>query len=308
MNKSSFIFKGADGKDVFTWCWCPPDSIRGVLQIFHGMAEHAERYEDLALYLNNRGFAVYACDQRGHGRTGEMNGSLNHFEGDGFNGIVEDQKLLAGIIRQKYHDVPLFVLGHSFGSFVAQEYIKHHGAGLSGVILSGSCFMKGPDIKAGYIVAVLSLAAGRKKPNKFLNSLSFGSYNKTIDKPASKFSWLSCDENQVARYEADKFCGNVMSTNFYYYFFKGLNRLYNADSARIPKNLPIYILSGDADPVGKYGKGTEKLYDWYNELGISDLQMKLYEGARHEIINEINRDEVFDDIAEWLIDHLQVCR
>lgn len=304
MGRESFTFKGANGQDVFTWCWSTVDKPLGILQIFHGMAEHAERYDDFAGYLNTMGFAVYACDQRGHGRTGEMNSSSCHLDNDGFNGIIEDQNLLSKLIQQKYPGIPIYVLGHSFGSFVAQEYIKRYGSDISGVILSGSCMMNGPEIKAGYTAATMSLIFGRRRPNKILDKLSFGSYNKAIENPASKFSWLSLDENQVKKYEADNFCGNIMSTNFFYYFFKGLTGLYNADNAsKIPKDLPIYIMSGDNDPVGKYGVGVAKLHEWYKTLGIKDLRFKLYQGGRHEMINETNRSEVYQDISSWLKMH-----
>lgn len=304
MDRESITFKGANGQDVFTWCWNTIDKPLGILQIFHGMAEHAERYDDFAGYLNTMGFAVYACDQRGHGRTGEMNKSSCHLDNDGFNGIIEDQKLLSKLIQERNPGIPIYALGHSFGSFVAQEYIKRYGNEISGVILSGSCMMNGPEIKAGYAAAMLSLIFGRRRPNKILDKLSFSSYNKAIENPASKFSWLSRDENQVKKYEADSFCGNIMSTNFYYYFFKGLNRLYDADSAdKIPKDLPIYIMSGDSDPLGKYGVGVAKLHKWYNTLGIIDLQFKLYQGGRHEMINETNRSEVYQDISSWLQTH-----
>lgn len=304
MGRENFTFKGANGGDVFTWCWSTEDKPVGMLQIFHGMAEHAERYDDFAGYMNTKGFAVYACDQRGHGRTGETNKSSCHIDNDGFNGIIEDQKLLSKLIQEKHPGTPLYVLGHSFGSFAAQEYIKHYGDNILGAILSGSCMMKGPDVKAGYIIALLSLVFGRRRSNAFIDKLSFGSYNKAIESPASKFSWLSSDEDQVKKYEADSFCGNVMSTNFYYCFFKGLNRLYDAGNAnKIPKTLPIYIMSGDSDPVGKYGAGVTKLYEWYKMLGIKDLQIKLYKGGRHEIINESNREEVYRDISVWLQKH-----
>ena len=303
VGKESFTFRGANGQEVYTWHWnVPPEVLRGVIQIFHGMAEHAGRYEDFAEHLNARGFAVYACDQRGHGRTGEMNGSLNHLDRDGFNGILEDQRLLAERIGEKHPGIPVFVVAHSFGSFVAQEYIKRYGGDISGLILSGSSMMKGPEVKAGYVLAALSLLMGARRPNVLIDRLSFGSYNKAIRNPAGKFSWLSRDEVQVGKYEADRFCGNVMSTRFYYCFFKGLNRLYRASGLeKIPKNLPVFIISGGDDPVGKYGTGVRKLQEWYQSLGMQDLQVKLYNGGRHEIINETNRSEVFNDISDWLL-------
>lgn len=301
MNRESFLFKGANEQDVFTWYWSVPDKPRGVLQVIHGMAEHAGRYSEFAEYLNEKGFEVYASDLRGHGRTGELNGNLCHLDKDGFNGIVEDQKILSDIIINKRTGIPLFILGHSFGSFVLQEYMKRYGNDISGVILSGSCKMDGPEVKAGMVIAMLSLPFGGRRPNKLIKKLSFGRYNQKIDKPGSEFSWLSRDNVQVRKYDDDCFCGNVMSTSFYYCFFKGLVRLYRGeDAGRINIKLPVAILSGASDPVGKYGKGVKKLYEWYKNNGMADTRLKLYEDARHEIINEINRREVYGDFASWM--------
>ncbi len=308
MSQKSFTFKGANGNEVFSWCWkASGGEPTGILQIFHGMAEHAYRYADLAGYLNSRGFTVYAIDQRGHGRTGEINNDLCHLEDDGFIGIVQDQQLLSQRIRQEYPNVPLFILGHSFGSFIAQEYIKRYAAELSGVILSGSCLMKGAEAKAGLLLAYIMRLFGTRRPNKLLDKLSFGSYSKSMPDPAGRFCWLSRDEEQVRKYEADRFCGSVMSTGFFYWFFKGLNGLYDKEGlGKIPRDLPVCILSGNNDPVGKYGSGTSKLYDLYKDLGISDVRIKLYKDARHEIINEVNRDEVYSDISEWLGQHAEL--
>ncbi|MGE5613348.1 MAG: lysophospholipase [Bacillota bacterium] len=301
MSRESFVFKGANGQDVFTWRWSAPGEPRGVLQVIHGMMEHAGRYSEFAEYLNGRGFEVYACDLRGHGRTGDTNGNLCHLDKDGFNGIVEDQKMLSDLIAGKRPGVPLFILGHSFGSFVLQEYMKRYGNDVSGVILSGSCKMDGPEVRAGLAVAGLSLPFGWRRPNKLISRLSFGGYNKRIEKPESKYSWLSRDCAQVRKYDDDRFCGIIMSTGFYYCFFKGLTGLYRRTGAGgINVKLPVAIMSGTCDPVGKYGKGVKRLYEWYRSIGVQDVLLKLYEGARHEIINETNRQEVYNDIASWM--------
>lgn len=303
MSLENFTFKGADGREVYTWCWNTPDQPLGILQIFHGMAEHARRYANLAQYLNARGFTVVACDLRGHGKTGELNGNSCHMDKEGFYGIVEDQSLLLKKMKEKYPGIPVFVLGHSFGSFLAGEFIKVYGRDISGVILSGSCLMNGVDVKAGYILAKLSLVFGSRRPNKLLDKLSFGSFNKEIRNPTSKFNWLSHDEAQVKIYEEDPFCGNVMSSGFFSCFFKGLIGLYDGMD-KVPKSLPVFFVSGAEDPVGKYGVGVQKLYEEYKKLDVTDLQLKLYPGCRHEIINEIIHSEVYYDISVWLEKHI----
>jgi alpha-beta hydrolase superfamily lysophospholipase len=303
LNSKSFHFTGVNGQDIFTRYWNAPQNPQGILQIYHGMAEHAERYADFACHMNSIGFSVYACDLRGHGKTGELNHNSCDIDKDGFNGIVQDQHVLSKLIGIRNPGVPLFVLGHSFGAFIAQEYIKHYGSEIAGVILSGSCMLEGPAIKLGGCLAAISMPLGKSRRNALLDKLSFGSYNKVISNPVSKFAWISRDDEQVKKYDADSFCGNIMSTNFYYYFFKGLNRL-NRNIGSIPKNLPVYLMSGDNDPVGQYGKGTTKLYEMYRSVGIADLQLKLYPGGRHEMLNETNRQEVYQDIAAWLQKHL----
>lgn len=302
MSQESFTFMGSNGQEIFSWCWRTPQKPQGIVQIFHGMAEHAQRYTEIAQYLNKESFAVYACDMRGHGRTGELSSDSCHMDPDGFCRSIEDQALLMEQIGQEYPGIPLVILGHSFGSFLAQEFIKHYGSRISGVILSGSSLMKGADIRAAYILSRLTMIFGSRKPCRLLNRLSFGGYNKAIKNPSSEFSWLSRDESIVKMYDEDHFCGNVLSNGFYKCFFDGLYRLYDG-MGKIPLDLPIYILSGDEDPVGKYGRGAKKLYEVYSKLGVKDLRIKLYPGARHEIINEINRAEVYQDILQWLTEH-----
>ena len=307
----SFTYEGVNGQEIFACCWSADTKPRCVVQIIHGMAEHSGRYADFAGFLNTKGISVYASDLRGHGLTGEKNGNLCDLDHDGFNWIVEDQARLMKLLREKHTGVPLFILGHSFGSFIAQEFLKRYGNGINGAILSGSGFMKGVDIKLGLAVATVSMLFGSHRPNRLLNFLSFGTYNKRISSPKSAFSWLTRDENHVSAYEEDKYCGNVMSTGFYRCFFKGLNGLYlgkpgTPGKINIPSDLPVAIFAGTDDPVGKYGTGPEKLYGWYRSLGLTDLWIKLYKGGRHEILNEINKAEVYEDISAWIEKHLAV--
>ena len=303
MNRESFTFTGVNGHEEYVYSWNTDTKPRCLVLIIHGMAEYGGRYSDFADFLNKKGISVYASDLRGHGVTGERNGNLCDLDNDGFNGIVEDHAKLIGLLREKHAGVPLFILGHSFGSFIAQEFIRTHGKEISGAVLTGTGFMKGPEILLGQAAAFISMIFGSHRPNKFINSLSFGTYNKRIISPTSKFSWLSRDENIVRSYDNDRYCGNTMSTGFYRCFFKGLNSLYRR-KPDLPASLPIAILSGAEDPVGKYGKGPEKLFGWYRFRGMTDICLKLYEGSRHEILNETNSAEVYDDISGWLDKHI----
>ncbi|HEX2947789.1 MAG TPA: alpha/beta hydrolase [Clostridia bacterium] len=303
MSQESFTFTGVNGQKVFVHSWSADVTPRCILLIIHGMAEHGGRYSDFAGFLNEKGISVYAPDMRGHGETGELNGNLCHLEYGGFNGIVEDHAKLARLLGEKHAGIPLFILGHSFGSFIGQEFIKRYGKEISGAILTGSNFMKDPLFQFGRIVAFLSMAFGSRRPNRLIDFMGFKPYNKRITNPVSKFTWLTRDESIVRSYDNDRYCGIVMSTGFYYCFFKGLNSLYGGKPG-IPAKLPVAIFSGSDDPVGKYGEGPKKLYEWYRSIGLEDLSLKLYEGARHEILNETNKAEVYLDISAWLYKHL----
>ncbi len=295
-------FLGEDGKNINLYIWENVSQVRGIVQVFHGMSEHALRYEHFALYLNNNGFIVYANDHRGHGKTASSINELGVIGKDGFNKIVEDEYALHKIIQEKYPDKPIYVLGHSFGSFVAQDYITHFGEEISGVILSGSAMQKGIDITVGRCLAFIQCKLfDEDKKAHFIDKLSFGSYNKRIPNAKHKFAWLSTDDEKVEKYEQDQLCGGVVSIGFYYYMLKAFKNLYSDDKLnKIPRTLPILILSGEEDPVGYYGERVKRLYELYKYEGLN-AKMKLYPKMRHEILNEKNPTAVYSDILNWLL-------
>jgi len=294
--------KAKDGKELYIYCWDKVEKPKAMVQIFHGMAEHAGRYNEFAEYLNSNGFIVYAADHRGHGKTAGTVEELGYIGENGFNVIIEDNHLISEKMKQEHSELPMFLLGHSFGSFLAQEYILCYGSELKGVVLSGSAAQKGPQVYGGRLISSFErLMFGEKKQSKLLDTLSFGSFNKRFKADGHKFAWLSTDLKEVKKYEEDTFCGAVFSTGFFYYLMKGLRKLYKKERlASIPAELPIYIISGEDDPVGGYGKLVKQLFKVYKEIGIRDVQMKLYPGFRHEILNEVNKNEVYEDILNWL--------
>ncbi|MCL6477112.1 MAG: alpha/beta hydrolase [Peptococcaceae bacterium] len=300
--EGGFYIKGKDGKDVFVYCWDDVDAARAVVQIFHGMAEHAGRYERLARFLNTKGIIVYANDHRGHGRTAGSPDEVGCIGKDGFNNIIEDEFIITGRVKENHPDLPVVVIGHSFGSFIAQDFITRYGGDIAGVIFSGSAMIPEADVKPGIIIASIQKAfLGERKKSNFFHKLSFSNYNKKFADEHKEFAWLSRDQEEVKKYVDDPYCGAVFSIGFYYYFFKGLAKLHKPDKvSKIPKELPVFIISGSEDPVGGYGANVEKLYKMYKDLGMKDLEIKLYPGARHEVFNEINRDEVFNDVANWI--------
>ncbi|BDU49770.1 alpha/beta hydrolase [Haliovirga abyssi] len=297
-----FEIKGIDGNKINVYKWVPKGEVKGVVQIFHGMAEHALRYKKFAIFLNDKGYAVYANDHRGHGNSVDNISELGRIGENGFYGIVEDEKILMEKIKKENLGLPIIILGHSMGSFIAQEYITKYGNEISGVILSGTAMKSGMDLKLALILAKLQMKLfGRYKPAKFISNLSFGSNNKKIQNAKTSNDWLSRDEKEVDKYNKDKYCGTTFPIEFYYEFFKGLSKLYEKEKLnQIPLELPIYIFSGDADPVGNYGKSTKDLYNLYEKLGLKNLEIKLYSGGRHEMLNEKNRMKVYENVYNWI--------
>ncbi|MCP5052694.1 MAG: alpha/beta hydrolase [bacterium] len=302
MKSETFTFKEVTGLDIFVYKWIPDGEIKAIVQIAHGMAEMALRYERFAEKLTAEGFLVYANDHRGHGQTAGEPGKVGDLGDDGFNNMVRNLRQLQEIIVEEYQDLPFFMFGHSMGSFVMQRYICLYGDRMRGVLLSGSNGREGFLLNIGRIISWLeSKIRGRKARSKLMSVLTFGTFNKKFKPNRTLFDWLSRDEKEVDKFIEDPFCGCIMTAGFFYDFMGGMKLKENKkEIAKVPKELPIYIFSGDMDPVGKYGKGVMKLVNTYEELGIKDLQHKLYEGGRHEMLNETNRREVMQDVVDWL--------
>lgn len=298
--KEEYI-RSHDGEEVFVRIWDGVHEPKGIMQIFHGMAEHSERYDEFAKYLNSKGFIVYADDHRGHGNSASRN-IYGYIGENGFYNIVEDEWFITKLIKDRYPNLPIVIFAHSFGSFIGQEYITRYSKDISGVILSGSAKRDGFDIKLGSIVAkIQSKIFDDKKEAKLIDKLSFGSYNKKVQNENTKFDWLSRDREEVDKYINDKHCAFISTINFYNNLFSALNNLYIDDKLqKIRKELPMLIIAGDKDPVGKYGESVKSLYNQYLKLNIDKVEMKLYEEGRHELLNEINKEDVFEDINSWI--------
>lgn len=274
--------------------------------IVHGMVETAIRYRRLAESLTVAGYVVFAHDLRGHGETAGDLEKVGYCGKKGFDTMVEDIRVLLDRIRGEYPDLPVFLLGHSFGSFLAQKYIGLYGDTLDGVILSGTNYKQSPALlAAGRVIAgtaVFFKGARAKAP--LLHSMSFGANIKGVKSPRTQLDWLSRDPAEVDAYIDDPYCGCVCSTGFYRDMLRGLSGLC-ADRAiaNIPKELPVYIFSGTEDPIGQWGQGPPKLADAYKRVGIEDVTLRMYPEGRHEMLNEINRDEVIGNLIEWLDGH-----
>lgn len=298
----SSYFKSHDGKKIFLHKWDEVENPIGVIQIFHGMAEHGARYDDFANFLNNKGYIVYADDHRGHGKTADSIDALGYLGDDGFNNIVEDEYFITKNIKSEYPSLPIFIFAHSFGSFIGQEYINRYSDEVNGVILSGSAKQSGIDFRVGLAVTKLIKKFGdESKKNEFLESIIFGNYNKKEKDNNSKFAWLSGDKNEVKKYEDDEYCGTVFTTNFYRNMFTGFKYLYLKEKTdKINRSLPLFIIAGEMDPVGKYGKSVKKLFNHYKKLNLNNVSIKLYPEGRHELINEVNKFVIYNDIYNWI--------
>ena len=282
-------FESFDKTILQCYLWNDVKNPKGVVQISHGMAEHARRYDAFAQFLNANGYIVYADDHRAHGMTStkqSKKGVYGYHKGDIYNDTVRDEIAITAHLKERF-GLPVVYLGHSYGSMLGQRYIEMKNDSC-GAILCGSACMKGALLGVGCAVANMQYKLlGGEKEGKLLNSLSFGSYNAKFKKDKTEYAWLSRDKEQVRKYIFDEQCGGVMSIAFFKFFFENLEG--------IDKNKPIAIFSGALDPVGGAGKLVEKLYKQYVDLGVKDVSIKLYADARHEILNEICRDEVFAD-------------
>lgn len=277
---------------------------KGVIQIAHGMAEHIERYSDFAHFLVEHGFVVYGNDHRGHGKTIRNSEEYGFFaEENGFEKAVDDVKELSLIIKKEYPDVPIILLGHSMGSFIARRYIQLYDDLLFAVILSGTGGDPGLVGKIGVFLARMEIKKnGKQKPSPFLHKLVFGSYNRSFQPEKTEFDWLSSSEEVVEKYIGDPLCGEVCSAGFFLDLFEGLQLIHKRENVmKTRKDLPIYLFSGDKDPVGgKNGKGVLDVYEKYKEIGMEDVTCKLYQDGRHEMLNEVNKKEVYQDVLQWI--------
>jgi alpha-beta hydrolase superfamily lysophospholipase len=267
------------------------------------MAEHAARYERLARYLANRGLAVYADDHRGHGLSVADEKSWGVLaDTDGFAKMVEDEKEITDRIKETHTNIPVILIGHSMGSFIARCYVTRYGKEIDGLVLSGTGTQRYAELYGGLLIAHLQrFFRGKNYPSKLLDQLAFGNYNRKFAPNRTSFDWLSSENKEVDLYIADPMCGNIFPTGFYIDFFNALLFLKRHRSVEaIPMHLPILFLSGAKDPVGSFGKGVRQIYDQYCKHNIQNLEMLLFPEGRHEMLNERNQEEVMQKLHDWI--------
>ncbi|MCX7655821.1 MAG: alpha/beta hydrolase [Treponemataceae bacterium] len=314
MQESKCYVSMDDGCKIFVRQWKPTGAPKAVLQIVHGMAEHSGRYRELAEFLCNQGIEVWADDHRGHGSTAHAisdpsrGGQLGHCaDRNGFSRVVRDLIIISNRIKEEHPHLPLILLGHSWGSFLVQAYIEERGTLLAGCILSGTRGPGGPLIVLGACLASLVVFfKGKRVFSPLLYALSDGAYNTPFQPARTKFDWLSRDTERVDAYIQDPLCGFPCSAAFYRDLLWGLRAVHTPKAIqKIPTSLPILIFAGASDPVGEMGKSPTRLVDAYKQAGIQDLEFILYPEGRHEMINELNRTEVFHHLLSWINRHLE---
>lgn len=287
--------KGYNDFQLVGYLWDDVDNPKGVVQIIHGMQEHAKRYNDFAKYLNSQGLIVFASDLRGHGQTAIINNlPFGYSDGDIFMEIVKDQIIITDYLSKKFK-LPISIFGHSFGSMISQRYMVENGFKIKNIVICGSTYTNSLQFRAGYHVAKLCrLFKGRKADAKLIEKMSLKNYGKKF----KDGNWLSRDEKNWAKYNADELCGKVFPNNFYWSFFKNARHNYK-NLNNIPYYLPILIISGTDDPVS--GKdGIVKLFFTYGKAK-KKVYLKTFAGARHELLNETNKEEVYKDVANFIL-------
>lgn len=286
--------------------WLPEDGkIKATIQISHGVAEYIERYEAFADFLTQHGYAVFGNDHLGHGQSFKDFSDRGFFaSNDGWKYVVDDMHNLHLEIIKAYSKLPSVLFGHSMGSFLSRTYIIRYPQDFSATILSGTGNPSRPVILAGRTLAELTVKKyGPRYISKLLNEMSMGAYNKGFDAIEGEPAWLSRDKSNVAKYDADPLCGFIPTCSLMRDMMFGLSFITNISNTRkMCKDMPVLFVSGGDDPVGECGKGVKKAYNLFLKSGMKDVYLKLYPDARHEILNETNYLEVYQDLLAWLED------
>ena len=279
-----------------------------ILQISHGMCEYIERYEDFIGFLSTQGILVCGNDHLGHGKSLPEPEGLGYFSSkDGASHLVEDLQSLKVLMNAKYPHLPYFMLGHSMGSFILRKYLSLYGEELDGAIISGTAGPNPMALPGQWINTVMGLVKGDGYRSPFFNRLFFQGFNTPFEKEGLPFAWLSRDSHVVKSYAKDPLCNFTFTLNGFSNLLKLMSEVTKPSwPSSVPKDLPLLLLSGTMDPVGNFGSGVEKTYGLLKSAGASDLTLKLYPDGRHEMLNETNREEVYQDIYKWLNEKILV--
>lgn len=277
---------------------------KAVVVIAHGMAETIVRYHDFAEFLVAGGMVVYGYSHRGHFETAGTVERLGYIGEDGWRKMAADLGTVIEMAKIAYPNVPVYVFGHSMGSYVTRTYLVDNPDKIHGIVLSGTGFPAKLELQAASQIAKFErLLKGKDKPSKLMDKMSFGSFNKSFAPNQTGFDWLSTDLKQVQKYIDDPWCGQIHPASFFEDMARNLVRVLYVEPPKPKKQLPMLVMSGALDPVGQMGKGVKQSADFYKKAGYQ-VDLKLYEKGRHEMLNEVNRQEVFADLLKWFTEHL----
>ncbi|MBQ2022954.1 MAG: alpha/beta hydrolase [Lachnospiraceae bacterium] len=307
MREREFYLPSSDGMHQLRCMeWIPDGTIKAVLQITHGMVEHIERYREFCVWMAERGIVVIGHDHLGHGKTVSNREEFGYFGSkEGMTHVVKDIRRVTVYSKKKYPDQKLILLGHSMGSFLARKYLSVYKDGPDGFILMGTGAPPEALVSAGSLLAgSMRKLKGEMYRSPLLYKLSLGNYNAKFKPVKTPYDWLTRDESLSKDFGEDESCQFIFTTAAYQDFFRLILNVAKEEMAGHARtDAPILIISGDNDPVGDNGKGVRKVYERLHKAGVDRLEMVLYEGARHEILHEINRQEVFEDLYEWIAEN-----
>ena len=301
MNEA-FYFESAGGGTCYARCWKPEGTPKAIVQIIHGISEHVQRYDHFAHYLNSLGYMVVAEDHMGHGKSICEEVPQGYFAG-GWAAAVENCCRLMERTMEEHPGVPYILFGHSMGSFLARSVlIRKPDSGIAAAIICGSAWMPNLVIQGGRLMSGLLMKGDTaKEPSEMLQKVMFSGYDKRIEHPRTSCDWLTRDEAIVDAYMADPLCGFAPTPTLAHAVMNGLLYIQNpANLKRMKKELPVYFIAGGEDPVGGYGAGVCKAVEMFIRSGMKHVSVKMYPGCRHELLNELNKDEVYADVAAWV--------
>ena len=309
MQYKTHTFTASDGEQICYYKWDKDESVplRGVVQIAHGIGEHAARYDVIAQRLVSAGYVVYANDHRAHGKTAAIKRLYGHYDGDDyFEDVVDDMHILRELMHKENPDGKFILFGHSMGSLLSRKYATMYGEDIDALILSGTAsFIRGLGHFGLVATKLVTSVKGRVKGNETLRAMFFDEFNKKFKPNRTKLDWLSRDEKAVDLFEADPYRIENFSLGVFADIISN-SRTINKEAAfkNVPNKIPILIFSGDKDPVGEMGKGVKKVAKKFKKYGNKNLTFHLYKEGRHEMLNEINSQEVEQDIIDWLAIHI----
>ena len=308
MKEREFFLPSSDGTHKLRCMeWIPDGDVKAVLQITHGMVEHIGRYQEFCIWMAEHGIAVIGHDHLGHGKSVASAEEFGYFGAEnGIANVIKDIRRVTMYAKKQYSDKKLVLLGHSMGSFLTRKYLSVYKDGPDGFILMGTGAPPVPFVSVGHLLAgSIRRMKGERYRSPLLYNLSLGNYNAKFKPVKTSYDWLTRDLELARNFGEDEKCQFIFTATAYQDFFGLIIDVSKSEKlGRVRTDAPILLISGDKDPVGEDGKGVQKVYERLHMAGVAKLEMMLYEEARHEILHELNRSEVFEDLHEWIMEYI----